>query len=520
MGSMAYHHNKKTGAVYVYSVQSYWDKEKKAPRNKQTYLGILDKETGNIIESRRKRKGTMGILKNAGLNFEAQIAGPSLVLDEIAKQTGVSDILNQCFPDVSLEIMSLVYFSVHKGLPLSRSEPWSRGMVHPFGQELTSQRISDLLRIITEADRQRFLSLWLEKMLENDYLCYDITSISSYAQSNEYVKYGYNRDDEDLPQINLAMLFGQKSGLPAYYRRMPGNISDVVTLKSTIKLLGLPGTRPLHFILDRGFYSESNVQALLQENHHFTMSVPTNRKWIRTIIDEIEESVSNPDHYHEISDTEALYAVTIPYQWKDSGKLTYVHIYYNAQRAAEEFDRFTRRLIRYKQELESGKLRKENMQEYGRYFIVEEHAQKIVKISFNDSEIQRYRKKYAGFFCIVSTQETQAMEALRIYRNKDVVENCFDDLKNQLDAKRLRIHHSTAMDSRLFLQFLALILMSGIRKRIQNHKDLKNLTVREVMENMETLTSISCQEKGERIYTEPSKIQRKIMEAFQIILPA
>lgn len=71
-------------------------------------------------------------------------------------------------------------------------------------------------------------------MTEDDYLCYDITSISFYSQSNAFVRYGYNRDREPLPQVNMAMLFGQKSGLPAYYRRMQGNLSDVATLKSTM----------------------------------------------------------------------------------------------------------------------------------------------------------------------------------------------------------------------------------------------------------------------------------------------
>ena len=56
MASRTYHHNKKTGATYVYSVQSYWDKEKKAPRNRQVCLGKLDKATGEVIPSRRKRK--------------------------------------------------------------------------------------------------------------------------------------------------------------------------------------------------------------------------------------------------------------------------------------------------------------------------------------------------------------------------------------------------------------------------------------------------------------------------------
>jgi len=50
--------------------------------------------------------------------------------------------------------------------------------------------------------------MWLEHVLEGDYLCYDITSVSS-ARHNEYTHYGYNRDNEQVEQINLAMLFGQ-----------------------------------------------------------------------------------------------------------------------------------------------------------------------------------------------------------------------------------------------------------------------------------------------------------------------
>ena len=56
MASIAYHKNKKTGAVYAYSVESYWDKEKKAPRNKQVCLGRVDPDTKEIIPSKRRKK--------------------------------------------------------------------------------------------------------------------------------------------------------------------------------------------------------------------------------------------------------------------------------------------------------------------------------------------------------------------------------------------------------------------------------------------------------------------------------
>lgn len=215
--NLAYQHNKKTGAVYVYSVQSYWDKEKKSPRNKQIYIGKLDPDTGEIIPStRRKPRSNEALPSDCQTTATARVADPSLLLQKIAADTGLASILKKCFPEFHQQILSLVFFLTQKGLPLSRCEAWSTSYMHPSDVPIASQRVSELLRAITEDDRQRFLSLWLQKMTEDDYLCYDITSISSYAQSNEFVRYGYNRDSEQLPQVNMAMLFGQKSKLPAY----------------------------------------------------------------------------------------------------------------------------------------------------------------------------------------------------------------------------------------------------------------------------------------------------------------
>ena len=55
---MAYfskHVDKKTGAVYVYKCESYWDKELKAPRNRQVYVGKEDPKTHEIIPAAPKK---------------------------------------------------------------------------------------------------------------------------------------------------------------------------------------------------------------------------------------------------------------------------------------------------------------------------------------------------------------------------------------------------------------------------------------------------------------------------------
>ncbi len=238
--------------------------------------------------------------------------------------------------------------------PLSRVQAWSSSCLHPLDASISNQRVSELLQEVSEDERQHFLSVWLQRVLEKDYLCYDITSVSSYARHNKYTRFGYNRDHESLEQINLAMLFGQKSGLPAYYRRMPGNVSDVSTLKTTMQSLKFLGAQSMHWILDRGFYSATNIDGLYAKRHHFTIAVPSKRKWVEKYLDQHGETIASPENYVNMGEEETLYATTQLHKWGESHR-AYLHIYYHAGRAAEEFDRFTRKLIPYRDELLSGK---------------------------------------------------------------------------------------------------------------------------------------------------------------------
>ena len=86
--------------------------------------------------------------------------------------------------------------------------------------------------------------------------------------------------------------------------------------------------------------------------------------------------------------------------------------------------------------------------------------------------------------------------------------------------KRLRVHSAKNMDGRMFLQFLALIYVSSIRITIQKDEKLKYLTVREVMEEMETLVRVKYSNRYGEVFTETTPIQRRIMEVFKIELPA
>jgi len=320
-----------------------------------------------------------------------------------------------------------------------------------------------------------------------------------------------------MKQLNLALLFGQRSQLPVYYDRLPGNISDVSTLHNILKTFSFLEISKLHLVMDKGFYSQKNVDSLLAARYKFILAVPIRRKWVQNIIDEARETIQNPDCYRKV-DGEVIYVYSKLYPWGKERRRCYVHIYYNAHAAALATDAFTEELLGYKEELETEQYVKEHEDAYKDFFIVKETPVRGRKVLYNNDAIQKYRDKYAGFYVLLTNDIKDPVEALRVYRNKDSIEKCFDDLKNQLDMNRLRIHSSSVMDGRLFIQFIALIYMSALRKKMRETGLIEKYTVRELLLEMETLTKVSYSGKYGHILTEITKPQRHIIESLGVDL--
>jgi transposase len=99
-----------------------------------------------------------------------------------------------------------------------------------LGGELSSQRIRELLLALSQGDRMSFFEHWSEYRCENEYIALDITSISTYSELINAAEWGYNRDKESLPQVNVCMLLGEKSRLPILQMVYSGSLRDVSTL--------------------------------------------------------------------------------------------------------------------------------------------------------------------------------------------------------------------------------------------------------------------------------------------------
>lgn len=508
--------NKTTGVTYVYESVSYWDKIKKQPRNKKICVGRLD-PNGTFVPSSRLIP-EQAVVRDPVVTASVEIVGPFIILNHITDRLGLRNLLKSCFPQQYQQILLMAYYLISTGGPLSHCETWCKGHEPSLAESVASQRISEILHSISIDGKQTFLAKWMNKILEDDYLCYDITSISSYSELNEYIKYGHNRDKDKLPQLNLAVLFGQKGRLPVYFDRMPGNITDVTTLHNHLKTLKALEVKTRRYVMDKGFYSKKNVDELLASGDKFLLSVPLNNKWVQHAIDGLYQTIHGPEGYRKV-DSEILYIHSGLHSWGDNNRRCYLHLYYNAQARANAVDRFNEDLVGYKAELESGKLVSVHQDAYDTFFIVKTSPKRGTKISYNTEAISQYINRYSGFQALLSNSIKDPVEALQIYRDKDVVEKCFDDLKNQLDMKRLRMHSAATVDGRLFVQFIALICMSALRQEMRRSDLIEQYTVRELLQEMETLTKVKYSGKYGHILTEVTKPQREILKHLNIELP-
>jgi transposase len=196
-----------------------------------------------------------------------------------------------------------------------------------------------------------------------------------------------------------------------------------------------------------------------------------------------------------------------------------VHLYYNAQARAVAVDRFNAKLISFKEELESNNPIKDHKEAYSEFFIVKDTPKRGRKITYNNQAVSKYINRYAGFQALFTNAIKDPIETLLVYRNKDVVEKSFDDLKNQLDMNRLRMHSAESVNGRLFIQFIALIYICALRKEMRKSDLIRKYTVRELLQEMETYTKIKYTGKYGQIFTELTKSQREILDRLNIMLP-
>lgn len=533
MAAIVYQTNKKTGVTYAYESISYWDKDKQQSRAKRKCIGRVDPETQKVIPTRKRKMQTVGENTKRGPVPITRTArcfyGATYLFDRIGEDTGVMEDLKTCFSESYRQILSIAYYLILEDKnPLSRFPRWAAIHRHPYGESISSQRSSELFASITEEARQRFFRLQGKRRVDKEYLAYDSTSISSYSKCLRQVRYGKNKDHEHLPQINLTLLFGQQSRLPFYYRKLAGNIPDVKTLRKLLADMNTLGyDKKIKVVLDRGFFSAANINDMYRHHMKFLIAAKLSLKLVKTHLDIVRDKMRSWTYY---SQAYQLYTYSLPITWNyvqdrpykgdtiKADRRMYLHLYYSPDRALEDEKAFSNRLADWQEELLSGQRNPDHEKQYAKYFEVKSTPVRGTKVIAKEEALAEAKRNY-GYFALLSNEIKDAVEALTIYRNKDLVEKAFDNLKERLNLRRVAVSSEQSLDGKLFVQFIALIFLSYITKRMQENELFKTHTMQEVLDEFDI---IECFEvPGQQLMVgETTKRQMELYSKLGVIPPA
>jgi len=528
--SIIYQTNKKTGITYAYENKPYWDKEKKQSRATRKLLGRVDSKTGDIVPTRKYTKATNN--KEDSLNALHKVKrafyGASYLFDQIGKLTGVEDDLKACFPDTYTKILSVAYYLIlEENNSLSRFSHWHKMHIHPHGLDIPSQRSSELFQSITQEGCLSFFKKQGKRRLDKEYWAFDTTSISSYSQTLKQIKSGKNKENDRLPQLNLALLFGEKSGLPFYYRKLPGNITDVTTVKQLMAEFDVMGYKKVKVVFDRGFYSKDNINALYKSHQKFVIGVKLGLKYVKTALDTERDNLklwSNLDTqfntYGICKTIEWDYEQDRPYKGDTlrAKRRAYLLLFYNPEKAINDQMEMNEYLASLYNDIKNEKRKDGCRKDYDKYFEVSETPKRGLVIKPKEDAMLEATKNY-GYFALLSNEIKDTHEALSLYRSKDIVEKAFGNLKERLNFRRMQVSSELTLNGKIFVEFIALIYLSYVKKKMQDAGLFEKFTLQSLLDEVD-LIELFIAPNNKNILGEVTKKQKDIYNDLGVDIPS
>ena len=543
----------RNGQKYAYESVSRRVEGKKNPVSKKTYLGKVDPKTGEIIPKEPKQLPDEEHVRKYGC---------VTVLDKIQADLGIMDDLRECFPDIAEKVMATamavaidptpfddVHFTVDEnGL---KDYLKLRGNLSP---PVLSDMTKDLGARLSAMDL--FFTRRASRMDDEGTVALDITSNSTYSEMGGFAEWGYNRDGEDLKQIEI-LLVTDGEGTPIAFQMLPGSIADVATLKSAVEWmesLGILG----RMVADRGFENADNIASLLDRGIPFTIPSNIREMPIKKLLTKAKKVMKDSDciRRHEgrtyrvaefevgVADLESghRYVTRLDPSEKDAEaenilfdgcRKIRAFVVMDPRKAADDMDSLMSAIERAELELE-GTVRKDPAKDFAKlppfvrshleWSVDEEGIMHIQRLQNSFS----YDSNRAGMFIMFASEGTDWETMMSSYDTRDWVEKAFDVYKTDADGDRTRTGDPDRARARFFIKMIALIMRIRIQNALRDHEkeilsskrrkdNVCGLTVSGLMRTLGTLMVIVS--PGYERLTPPSKTVREIFALFGLKEP-
>ncbi|RQD92312.1 IS1634 family transposase, partial [Methanosalsum natronophilum] len=385
--------------------------------------------------------------------------------------------------DISKLITALVSYKLTDNFSIKRAHQWINRdeVLDIFGLESFSERTlyrvletigNNRIEIISDIQDRIFSTYDFEHTNIN----VDWTSIVLHGEKAPLAKYGYSRDHRpDKKQITLGITeVAEPINVPIGITTEKGNVADQTHFKATYDQVKKHLEKDSLVVFDRGANSLTNTQMVLAGNFQYLTGKQLNKsddKIIKTFWNKPIELVSSKDQ---------IYCFKIQ---KPSG---FNFLYFSPKLQKEKLaskERKIRRQIDEAQQIQSSIDKNKKLPKKFRInnvlIDVEYSLQtKLAEIDENEA-IKMLQDKLItgreGFFCLRSSKNLTAKDALQIYRKKDSVEKTINSLKNEIEIKPLRVWSDASIYGAIIIGFIAQLFISLMRFEF---KELKSTSTK------------------------------------------
>lgn len=491
----------KNGDTYILERKTIYDPVKKFNKVLSTkLLSKIPKGSDMPVPTRPKRKDGSKTSNQAavssGLCASRMKTGMMDIIDHVGRVSGIDDaIYGSTDTGTAQKILSIArYLLATNGQPLPGITVWQYSHALPYCEGISEDTYHYLFERVgrDEALQQNFFISRCAHIKGRPVLAYDSTTISTYSGRLPEARRGFNKAGDGLNSIKLLTLYSIDSRQPVAFTKQPGNLPDVVTIGNALKQMSALGLGDAEIVTDNGYYSEQNMSDLLCAGFGFITLVRTGIKWVREVLDtHIGEfgSVSSAcpfdtgthgvgvmlmhgfSHIRKYANHRngAVKGMDETFQ-----RRIYLHLYFNPMRRVEEDTAFDRDMFELKGLLEGGtaleELSDEAQDKTSKYLYIRRYGGGV-HVTFNEKACAE-RKKYHGYFALVSNCEKDTFECLRIYRRRETIESFFEAGKRKADGTRPRVWSSDALRGRMFIQFVALSYYEYINNAVREMKDV------------------------------------------------
>lgn len=351
------------------------------------------------------------------------------------------------------------------------------------------------------------------------YLSYDSTNKNCQAGDIDLVEFGKAKDDKGLPVFNVAVAFDKTNRVPLFYEEYPGSITDVSQFVYMVDKVRDYGYKDVGFVLDRGYFSKENIRYMDSNGYAFIIMVKGCKSLVSSIVHE-NRNTFETERTCAIRSYKVYGKTVETVLYEDDALIRWFHIYFNPSKQAAEREQLEQRIEKFKQYLEKhiGQDTKFG-KTYHDYFKLHYNSKgKLYSIEERSDVVQR-ELELCGYFCIVTSEEMTAAQALIQYKGRDMSEKLFRADKTFLGSKSNRAHSAETHSAKTFVEFVALIVRNRIYNLLKDtmlklETNPNYMTVPAALRELEKIEMVRRSSGRYRLDHAISKRQKTILSAF------